>query len=70
MFKKLLKKWKCPHTNKKTITNIYGDSINFYNTRSVQICEDCHKIIFSKNIDKNCNNINRINIRSDDCDTL
>lgn len=55
MFKNMLnrlKQKKCKHESIKTITNIYGNNINYYNARSIRICEDCHKVIWHKELDK------------------
>lgn len=70
MFKKLFKRWQCSHAHTQTITNLYGDFININNAKSVKICEDCHKIIFCDEIDKNCNKRKFMHIGRDDCDSL
>lgn len=58
--KKFFKKIICKHKNQITITNIYGDLINALNARSIRICKDCNKLIFSNKLDKNCNEINNL----------
>lgn len=52
-------KWfkECSHNNVRTVTNIYGDAIN-YDARSIRICEDCGKIIYSDYLDQECHKIN------------
>lgn len=49
---------KCKHENTTTITNIYGDPINYFNARSLRICDDCHKLIYSDYLDKSCDKCN------------
>lgn len=64
MINKLLKRFNikmnkdCQHKNIRTITNIYGDAINVYDARSIQMCNDCGKIIYSDYLDKDCHNTN------------
>lgn len=78
MINKLLKRFDiklvkdCQHKNIRTITNIYGDAINAYDARSIRICDDCGKIIYSDYIDKECHKINKFNKQyKGDChDTL
>lgn len=78
MINKLLKRFDiklvkdCQHKNIRTITNIYGDAINAYDARSIRICDDCGKIIYSDYIDKECYKINKFNKQyKGDChDTL
>lgn len=63
---KILKK--CTHSNTKTITNIYGDTINAFNAKSIKICNNCGKIIYSSHLDKECDFIQRN--EGEYCDTL
>lgn len=58
MFKKL----RCKHKNLETVTNIYGDAINFYGYRSIKSCIDCGKE-FKGGLDKNCTKSNKFNYK-------
>lgn len=58
--KNFLKKIICKHKNQITLTNIHGDLINALNARSIRICKDGNKLIFSNKLDKNCNEINNL----------
>lgn len=64
MINRLLKRFNiqlvkdCQHKNIRTITNIYGDTINVYDARSIRICDDCGKIIYSDYLDKECHYAN------------
>lgn len=60
MIKKWIKRLKCKHNNLTTITNIYGDAINYYNCRSIKLCKDCGKLIRSNELDDKCNVVNFI----------
>ena len=57
---------KCKHENSETITNIYGDSINWYTPtfsnkiyRSQRECLECGKIYFSEYLDRECKKVNK-----------
>jgi acetyl-CoA carboxylase beta subunit len=51
----------CKHEQLETVTNIYGDAINkFGGARSMRKCKKCSKIIWHKELDKNCNKINEV----------
>jgi hypothetical protein len=54
MFKKL----RCKHENIQTLTNIYGDAINYFNARSIRMCTRCGKKFYKNELDKNCDRSN------------
>lgn len=43
MLKKIIKRLTCTHEDLYTITNVYGDPINFYDCRSIKQCKNCGK---------------------------
>ena len=49
---KFLKRMICKHKNQRTVTNIGVDA------RSVRICKDCGKLIFSPYLDTECTKVN------------
>ena len=53
IFKRLF----CKHKNTYTITNFYGDAINYFGCRSWKRCLNCNKIIKS-GLDEKCSEIN------------
>ncbi|WP_312286659.1 hypothetical protein [Terrisporobacter sp.] len=55
---KIFKRLFCKHKNQYTVTNFYGDAINYFNCRSWRECEDCGKII-EGGLDKNCDRVNQ-----------
>ena len=55
---KFLKRMICKHKNQRTVTNIGGDFINLLDARSIRICKDCGKSIFSPNLDTECTKVN------------
>lgn len=58
-----LKRLKCKHINKQTITNIYGDAINHLNGRSIVSCVDCGKEFIAESLDKSCKRSNNFNLK-------
>lgn len=69
--KKFFKRLICKHKNQRTITNIGGDMINMLDARSVRVCRDCKKLIFSPYLDKECRRVNDfIDIGEEQDDTL
>lgn len=54
---------KCTHKNTRTVTNIYGDTINAFNARSIRVCKDCGKIIYSNYLDKECHKVNNFSTK-------
>lgn len=70
MIKKIIKRLKCKHDNLKTITNIHGDAINIFNSRSWKVCKDCGKHIWSKKLDKKCLKVNMFYQGANKYDTL
>lgn len=68
---KFLKRLFCKHKNQRTVTNIGGDFINLIDTRSIRICKNCGKIIFSPDLDETCNKVNEfVDTGEDKDDTL
>lgn len=72
IIKGMIKRHKCIHTNKITLTNIGGDAINYFNPkmvnrrsdfsnlfpcRSIKVCKDCGKY-FYEGLDPNCKETN------------
>lgn len=55
---KFIKRLRCKHENLTTISNFYGDAINYFGCRSMKQCDDCGKIIKSDCIDKDCKKCN------------
>lgn len=56
---RIFKKLFCKHEY-KTITNLYGDAANIYNSRSVQQCTKCGKRVYCSLIDPECQVVNGI----------
>jgi predicted RNA-binding protein YlxR (DUF448 family) len=60
LIKKYIKQRHCKHEHVRCITNFYGDMINYMSThhhgivRSVYICKDCDKILYSSKLNKSC----------------
>lgn len=57
-FKMLLGNKKCKHENLQTVTNLYGDAINYFGGRSLKACTSCGKQIIDDSLDKNCKRVN------------
>lgn len=53
---------KCKHENLQTITNLYGDAINYYDGRSIKACTKCGKQIICNQLDNNCKRVNENNL--------
>ena len=47
---KIIKQLFCKHNNIEFIRNIYGDEINYANTRSVWKCKYCGKILYRRHL--------------------
>lgn len=61
---KLIDKLKCKHKNLETITNIHGDAINMYDSRSMKSCIDCGKRFRGDILDKNCKRTNKFELKT------
>lgn len=63
MLKKILQRIRCKHDNLYTVTNVYGDSINMYDCRSIRQCKNCGKKIFHNSLDTKCNRVNEFDYK-------
>lgn len=53
---------KCNHETLQTVTNFYGDAINYYGGRSLKACVSCGKQFITDELDTNCKRVNENNI--------
>ena len=65
MLKKIIKRLICTHEDLYTITNVYGDPINFYDCRSIKQCKNCGKFFYHQFLDRECDRANEFNYREE-----
>lgn len=65
MLKKIIKRLTCTHEDLYTITNVYGDPINFYDCRSIKQCKNCGKFFYHQFLDRECDRSNEFNYREE-----